>query len=192
MDGLARMEGRRGRRRGGTTRALRHVPRSAQRGRHRDPPAWERVDGPCAADRVEGGSPRRARRRPRHRGDRHLGRVLRRRDVDPERTGRCSHCAPDRRCIVGALFQRPHGRYHGIVLEPIEVELERKSEPGRVESLTREVVSRMEDLIRREPGQWHLFQPNWPCRPGLPGTPGEPRRSTSRIAGRNGPGLRLR
>jgi KDO2-lipid IV(A) lauroyltransferase len=67
--------------------------------------------------------------------------------------------------VVGAVYQRPEG-YHAVVLEPIEVELERRSAPGRVEELTREVVSRMEDLIRREPGQWHLFQPNWPSDPG--------------------------
>jgi KDO2-lipid IV(A) lauroyltransferase len=66
---------------------------------------------------------------------------------------------------VGALFQRPGGRYHGVVLDPIDVEAGR-AEPDRVRTLTEQVVARMEELIRREPGQWHLFQPNWPSDPG--------------------------
>lgn len=68
--------------------------------------------------------------------------------------------------LVGALYQRPGGRYHGVILDPIEVEAERRSDPQRVRELTIEIVARMEDLIRREPGQWHLFQPNWPSDPG--------------------------
>jgi KDO2-lipid IV(A) lauroyltransferase len=32
--------------------------------------------------------------------------------------------------------------------------------------MTVEIATRMESLIRREPGQWHLFQPNWPSDPG--------------------------
>jgi KDO2-lipid IV(A) lauroyltransferase len=66
---------------------------------------------------------------------------------------------------VGSLYQRPGGRYHAVVLDPIEVE-QGRAEPGRVRALTEEVTRRMEDLIRREPGQWHLFQPNWPTDPG--------------------------
>ena len=67
--------------------------------------------------------------------------------------------------IVGALFQRPGGRYHAVLLDPIEVSAE-KADRERVRALTAEVASRMEELIRREPGQWHLFQPNWPSDPG--------------------------
>jgi phosphatidylinositol dimannoside acyltransferase len=66
---------------------------------------------------------------------------------------------------VGALFQRPGGRYHAVVLDPIDVEAG-KTEEHRVRALTEQVVKQMEDLIRREPGQWHLFQPNWPSDPG--------------------------
>ncbi len=66
---------------------------------------------------------------------------------------------------VAAYFQRPGGRFHGVVLEPIEVEAG-KSDPERVRAITQEIAHRMEDLIRREPGQWHLFQPNWPSDPG--------------------------
>ncbi len=67
--------------------------------------------------------------------------------------------------VVGALLQRPGGRYHAVALEPIEVE-ETKSDPAKVRELTEEVARRMESLISREPGQWHLFQPNWPSDPG--------------------------
>ena len=66
---------------------------------------------------------------------------------------------------VGALFQRDGGRYHGVVLDAIEVDAGR-ADAERIRSLTVEIVRRMEDLIRREPGQWHLFQPNWPSDPG--------------------------
>jgi lauroyl/myristoyl acyltransferase len=67
--------------------------------------------------------------------------------------------------VVGAVFQRPGGRYHGVVLDPIDVE-GGKADPARVREITEVVARRMEDLIRREPGQWHLFQPNWPSDPG--------------------------
>src|SRR5439155_24702647 len=66
---------------------------------------------------------------------------------------------------VAALFQRPHGRYHGVVLEPIDVEAA-KGDPDTVREITQQVAHKMEELIRREPGQWHLFQPNWPSDPG--------------------------
>jgi lauroyl/myristoyl acyltransferase len=66
---------------------------------------------------------------------------------------------------VGALYQRPGGRYHGVVLDPIEVEAG-KADADRVRDITEQIVAKMEELIRREPGQWHLFQPNWPSDPG--------------------------
>jgi KDO2-lipid IV(A) lauroyltransferase len=67
--------------------------------------------------------------------------------------------------VVGALYQRPGGRYHGTLLDPIDVGAE-KPDGDRVRVISEEIVRRMEDLIRREPGQWHLFQPNWPSDPG--------------------------
>lgn len=66
---------------------------------------------------------------------------------------------------VAALYQRPGGRYHGVVCDPIEPTPGR-ADPETVLALVTEVAARMEDLIRREPGQWHLFQPNWPSDPG--------------------------
>jgi KDO2-lipid IV(A) lauroyltransferase len=66
---------------------------------------------------------------------------------------------------IGTLYQRPWGRWHGVVLDPIEVEPGR-AEPDRVLELTQRIARGMEELIKREPGQWHLFQPNWPSDPG--------------------------
>lgn len=66
---------------------------------------------------------------------------------------------------VGALYQRPEGRYHAVVLPPIEVEPGR-ADPEVVRDITTQVTANIEELIRREPGQWHLFQPNWPSDPG--------------------------
>jgi KDO2-lipid IV(A) lauroyltransferase len=31
---------------------------------------------------------------------------------------------------------------------------------------TQRLTVRIEELIRKEPEQWHLFQPNWPSDPG--------------------------
>lgn len=70
--------------------------------------------------------------------------------------------------VVGALYQRPGGRYHAVLLDPIEPS---GTEGDQIRAMTEEVVARMEDLIRREPGQWHLFQPNWPSDPGYPRRP---------------------
>jgi KDO2-lipid IV(A) lauroyltransferase len=66
---------------------------------------------------------------------------------------------------VGALYQRPGGRYHAVVCDPIEVTPGR-AEPERVRELTERVARDMELLIKREPAQWHMFQPNWPSDPG--------------------------
>lgn len=66
---------------------------------------------------------------------------------------------------AGALYQRPGGRYHGVILEPIEVTKGRATDEA-VRELTQRVARDLETLIAREPGQWHLFQPNWPSDPG--------------------------
>jgi lauroyl/myristoyl acyltransferase len=66
---------------------------------------------------------------------------------------------------VGTLYQRPGGRYHAVVLDPIEVPPGR-ADPEQIRELTQRIAHGMEELIKREPGQWHLFQPNWPSDPG--------------------------
>jgi phosphatidylinositol dimannoside acyltransferase len=69
---------------------------------------------------------------------------------------------------AGALYQRPGGGWHGVILDPIPVEKGR-ADPERVRELTIAMAGKLEELVRREPGQWHLFQPNWPSDPGYAG-----------------------
>jgi KDO2-lipid IV(A) lauroyltransferase len=69
---------------------------------------------------------------------------------------------------AGALYHRPRGRYHGVVLDPIPVARAR-ADAETVRALTQLVAHDLERLIRRAPGQWHLFQPNWPSDPGYRG-----------------------
>lgn len=64
-----------------------------------------------------------------------------------------------------AVYMAPRGGHHGVVLPPIPT--------GRTGSFRDDVVrvtqalaGALEDLIRRAPEQWHLFQPNWPSDPG--------------------------
>lgn len=66
---------------------------------------------------------------------------------------------------AGALYHRPGGRYHGVILDPVPVERSRGSGEA-VRELTQRLARDLEELIRRSPGQWHLFQPNWPSDPG--------------------------
>jgi KDO2-lipid IV(A) lauroyltransferase len=66
---------------------------------------------------------------------------------------------------AGAMYHRPGGRYHAVALDPIPVEQGRAT-PEVVQELTQLMARDFETLIRREPGQWHLFQPNWPSDPG--------------------------
>jgi KDO2-lipid IV(A) lauroyltransferase len=70
--------------------------------------------------------------------------------------------------VAGALYQAPRGRYVGVVMDPIPVTESRSSRasPDETRRLTQLVANDLETLIRREPGQWHLFQPNWPSDPG--------------------------
>ena len=53
----------------------------------------------------------------------------------------------------------------GLVRPPVTVE--RTGRLGAdVAVLTQGIAGELERLIRRAPGQWHLFQPNWPSDPG--------------------------
>lgn len=77
---------------------------------------------------------------------------------------------------VGMYFRHGPG-YHAIIAPPVSARLarplnvgssasgpeasERRSDHG-IATLTQALAEGLEDLIRREPGQWHLLQPNWP------------------------------
>ena len=61
---------------------------------------------------------------------------------------------------VGAYFQR--GRGYRIVVHDAVVLPEADSRDERVRLGVQEFAGVLEDIIREEPSQWHLFQPNWP------------------------------
>ena len=65
--------------------------------------------------------------------------------------------------VCGAGYQMPGGRWHVVFCPPIDVEVDRR---GDVQALTQRIAADLEYLIRLAPGQWHLFQPNWPSDPG--------------------------
>lgn len=67
---------------------------------------------------------------------------------------------------AGALFHRGTRDYHGVVLPPIDVDAVRNAGDDEVQRITQLVARDLETLIRRAPGQWHLFQPGWPSDPG--------------------------
>jgi phosphatidylinositol dimannoside acyltransferase len=59
-----------------------------------------------------------------------------------------------------AVYDRPWG-HHGVVRPPLSL-----TRQGRlrhdVAALTQALAVELEELIRAEPQQWHLMQPNWP------------------------------
>jgi phosphatidylinositol dimannoside acyltransferase len=60
-----------------------------------------------------------------------------------------------------AVYFRPRGGHHGIVQPPVPTEREGRLRDD-VTRVTQELAYRFEELIRAEPEQWHLMQPNWP------------------------------
>ena len=61
---------------------------------------------------------------------------------------------------VGTYFSAGKG-HSFLVLPPLDIPAA-GSEQERLEEGTRRLARTLEDLIRRDPIQWHLFQPNWP------------------------------
>jgi len=61
---------------------------------------------------------------------------------------------------VGCYFEGSHG-HHAIVQPPLSAEREGRlrADVGRV---TADLAVHLEELIRADPLQWHLQQPNWP------------------------------
>jgi lauroyl/myristoyl acyltransferase len=60
-----------------------------------------------------------------------------------------------------AVYQRPGGRYHGVVRRPLACE-RTGSLREDVKVVTSQLAKEFEALIRVAPTQWHMFQPNWP------------------------------
>ena len=52
------------------------------------------------------------------------------------------------------------------VRPPLPVERVEKRLRADVQRITQLLARDLETLIRREPSQWHMFQPNWPSDPG--------------------------
>ncbi|MDE0669639.1 MAG: phosphatidylinositol mannoside acyltransferase [bacterium] len=63
--------------------------------------------------------------------------------------------------IVGVVVRRRHGKCHADTFPPMRV-----SRDGRLRDVvaeaTQELARLLEDMIRLDPTQWHLMQPNWP------------------------------
>lgn len=63
--------------------------------------------------------------------------------------------------FTAAVYQRPGDHYHGVVRPALDT-----TRAGRlrddVTRVTQAIAHEFEELIRAEPAQWHLFQPNWP------------------------------
>ncbi len=60
-----------------------------------------------------------------------------------------------------AVYQRPGGYYHGHIRPALTCERTGRLRQD-VEIVTAELAREFELLIREEPSQWHMFQPNWP------------------------------
>ena len=63
--------------------------------------------------------------------------------------------------VPGAMYQRPHGHHLGYIRPPMQIERRGKLRDD-VARITQDIAHELEDLIRREPTQWHLMSPNWP------------------------------
>lgn len=59
---------------------------------------------------------------------------------------------------VGCYFT--NDGHHVVIDQPIPMPEGPRS--GAIQSVTQELAHRFEDLIRKDPEQWHLVQPNWP------------------------------
>lgn len=63
--------------------------------------------------------------------------------------------------VPAAMYYRPRGVHHGLIRPPIVVERQGRFRED-VARITQMIATELEDLIRREPTQWHLMSPNWP------------------------------
>ncbi len=61
---------------------------------------------------------------------------------------------------VACFFAKGRGNIY-VIDEPIDIP-DLATRPQRVAAATQAFANALEELIRRAPEQWHLFQPNWP------------------------------
>ncbi len=62
--------------------------------------------------------------------------------------------------ITAAVYFEGEHQHRAVVQRPLEVQREGRFGED-VTRVTREMATRLEDLIQRAPDQWHLQQPNW-------------------------------
>jgi KDO2-lipid IV(A) lauroyltransferase len=59
------------------------------------------------------------------------------------------------------VYQERGGKGHGVIRPPLEIERTGNLRAD-VTRITRMLAAEFEDVIRKAPEQWHMFQPNWP------------------------------
>ncbi len=67
---------------------------------------------------------------------------------------------------TGVYFTNRVDGHFAWVKPPVPVERVEKRLRADVQRITQLLAYELETLIRREPSQWHMFQPNWPSDPG--------------------------
>jgi len=61
---------------------------------------------------------------------------------------------------VGTYFEGD--RYRLVVYPELELDESVQDRQERIQIATQQLAEAFEDIVKRAPGQWHLFQPNWP------------------------------
>lgn len=59
--------------------------------------------------------------------------------------------------LPAAVYFQPGAGHHGVIGDPIAI-----PDHADLTETTQAIANSLEDLIRRDPTQWHLLQPNWP------------------------------
>jgi phosphatidylinositol dimannoside acyltransferase len=68
---------------------------------------------------------------------------------------------------TAVYFSGTRGSHHlGVVRPPMDTARTAASLRQDVSRVTQSLADELAGLIRRDPSQWHLFQPNWPSDPG--------------------------
>jgi KDO2-lipid IV(A) lauroyltransferase len=62
--------------------------------------------------------------------------------------------------IPACIYQRPDGGWHAWVMDPIDEGMIEET-PENVALLTQRLAEAFEQMIAREPAQWHAFSPAW-------------------------------
>jgi phosphatidylinositol dimannoside acyltransferase len=67
---------------------------------------------------------------------------------------------------AAVYFTGPRGGHLGLVRPPLRADRHGRGIREDARRITQALAGELEGLIRREPTQWHLMQPNWPSDPG--------------------------